>query len=211
MKPRPIQVVLVDDHPLMREGTRGLLDSETDMHVVGVAGDAATALRLVRELRPDVLVLDLRLPDASGIEVARRVRGESATTAVLILTGYEDVSYEHALRRVPGVGGYLRKTASGEDIVNAIRAVAAGRTVFGPQSDQAMADPSTPRPDLLTERELEVLRLLSAGRRNADVAQELVVSIKTVEFHVGNLLDKLGARSRTEALAVARRAGILPE
>ena len=210
MKPTPIQVVLVDDHPLLREGTRGLLKEEPDMEVVGVAGDAATALRMVRELCPDVLVLDLRLPDASGVEVAKRVQGECPRTAVLILTGYEDVSYEQALRRL-GVGGYLRKTASGNEIVSAIRAVAAGRAVFGPESCDAVGDPSAPRPDLLTERELEVLRLLSAGRRNAEVAQELVVSIKTVEFHVGNLLDKLGARSRTEALAVARRAGILPE
>jgi DNA-binding NarL/FixJ family response regulator len=202
----PIRVVLVDDHPLVREGTQALLAGQLGIVVAGVAGDAATALRLLEEERPDVLLLDVRLPDASGIEVARRARAVRPDTAIVILTGYDDVAYVRTLLQM-GVRGYLRKTASGQDIVAAIRAVAAGHSVLG--SDVAETT-SAAGAEPLTDRELEVLRLLALGRRNGEVAADLGISIKTVEFHVGNILGKLRARSRTEALVIARQSGYVP-
>jgi DNA-binding NarL/FixJ family response regulator len=202
----PIRVVLVDDHPLVREGTQALLAGQLGIVVAGVAGDAATALRLLEEERPDVLLLDVRLPDASGIEVARRARAVRPDTAIVILTGYDDVAYVRTLLQM-GVRGYLRKTASGQDIVAAIRAVAAGHSVLGSDVVETTS-PAGAEP--LTDRELEVLRLLALGRRNAEVAADLGISIKTVEFHVGNILGKLRARSRTEALVIARQSGYVP-
>jgi DNA-binding NarL/FixJ family response regulator len=200
-----IRVVIVDDHPLVREGTLALLRDEPDVVVAGVAGDAATAVRLLEEQQPDVLLLDIRLPDATGVDVARRAASLRPETAILILTGYDDVAYARALLQL-GVRGYLRKTASGQDIVAAIRALAAGQIVLGSDIVSATHGADT---DPLTEREIEVLRLLATGRRNTEVAAELGVSIKTIEFHVGNLLGKLGARSRTEAIVLARQIGYL--
>lgn len=200
-----VRVVLVDDHPALRQGTAAILDADAGMEVVGATGEGAAAIRLVEELRPDVLLLDVRLPDLSGVEVARRVRAAHPAVAVLVLTGYEDASYVRALLAL-GVGGYLGKSASGEEIVAAVRAVAAGRTVLVSAAARGALGEQAPT---LTDREAEVLRLLATGRRNAEIAEALTVSLRTVEFHVGNVLSKLGARSRTDAIRKARRQGLV--
>ncbi len=204
----PIRVILVDDHPLLREGTRALLAQNAGIAVVGAAGDGKAALRLVGEQHPDVLLLDIHLPDISGVEVAREVRVRSPRVAILVLTGYEDVGYARGLLQL-GVQGYLRKSASGAEIVAAIRAVAAGQTVLAPAVTRVVIANGV---DPLTAREYEVLGLLARGQRNAEIARTLAVSVKTVEFHISHVLDKLGVRSRTEAILKARQQGFaLPE
>lgn len=201
----PIRAVLVDDHPALRHGTQAILQQAGGIEVIGATGEGAEALQLVESLRPDVLLLDLHLPDVNGVEVARRVRERCPEVAVLVLTGYEEVGYVRALREL-GVRGFVGKTASNEQIVAAVRAVAAGRTVLVSEGVEATLRAGSP---VLTSREQEVLRLLAAGKRNQEIADALCVSLKTVEFHVGHVLEKLGARSRTEAIVEARRQGFV--
>lgn len=201
----PIRVVIVDDHPMLREGTRALLERQPDLVVVGATGQGGEALRLAAELRPDVLLLDVHLPDLSGVEVARRLRDTQPELAVLVLSNYEEPSYVRALLHL-GARGYLGKTASGDQITAAIRAVAAGRTTVLSETARAALGGGV----ALTARELDVLRRLTAGRRNGEIARELSISENTVEFHVRRVLQKLGVRSRTEAIRMAQRQGLVP-
>lgn len=202
---QPIRVVVVDDHPILREGTRTFLERAPEVEAVAAAGDGASALALVAQHQPDVLLLDVHLPDMSGVEVTRRVREEFPGVAVLILTGYDDMGYARALLQL-GVQGYLRKTVSGEEMLAAIRAVAEGRTVLiSEMASKALGSENEP----LTPREQEVLQLLAAGRRNAEIASALAVSVKTVEFHISHVLEKLGARSRAEAIGKALQLGLV--
>ena len=202
----PIRVVIVDDHPMLREGTRALLDARPGIAVAGVAGEGAAALRLVAELRPDVLLLDVQLPDLSGIEVARRVRDAHPAVAILVLTNYEEAGYVRALLQL-GARGYLGKAASGDEIAAAVRAVARGEgSVLSPTARAVLGAGAVE----LTARETEVLQLLAVARRNGEIARELSISENTVEFHVRHLLQKFGARSRAEAVLKARQAGYVP-
>jgi DNA-binding NarL/FixJ family response regulator len=200
-----INVVLVDDHPLVQAGTQALLEESVGTRVQGAAGDAATALNLVREHRPDVLLLDVRLPDMSGIELARQVRAQYPSIAILVLTGHDEIGYARALRQI-GVRGYLSKTASGPEIVAAVRAVAVGQDTFQGAAAKASCEANL---DALTDREQEVLSLLVQGLRNAEIADKLRTSVKTAEFHVGRLLHKLHARSRSEAIIRAQELGLV--
>jgi DNA-binding NarL/FixJ family response regulator len=199
--PPRIQVLIVDDHPLVREGTRAALERSGHVEVIDTAADGSEALRLIAQRHPDVLLLDLHLPDISGLEVARQVRADAPDVAVVIITGYEDTSYMRALLQI-GVRGYLRKTMSGTEIVNALQDAVAGRAVID-RPDSSAHEP-------LTTREEEVLASMAAGGRNGEIAQQLGVSVKTVEFHIGHVLEKLGARSRTEAVVRARQLGLIP-
>src|SRR5689334_15656218 len=189
---RPIRVLIVDDHPMAREGTRALLERSAAIEVVGAVGEGFAALWLLRELQPDIVLLDVRLPDISGIEVARQLRTEFPTVKVLVVTGYDEIGYARALLQL-GVRGYLAKSASGAELVAAVRAVAAGNQVITAEAARGIVEG---RNDPLTAREHEVLQRLVAGRRNAEIADDLCLSLKTVEFHVRNVLQKLGARSR---------------
>lgn len=205
----PTRVVVVDDHPMMREGTRATLEQQDDLAVIGVAGDGAEALRMSDALRPDILLLDLGLPDMSGIQVARQVRASSPEVGVVVLSAHDTLGNLRSLKDL-GVRGFLSKLASSEELVGAVRRVAAGGTALaagGGSTPPDAAEPSEP----LTAREADVLRLLAAGRRNMEIAAELSVSVNTVEFHVRHVLAKLGARSRTEAALRARELGLYPE
>lgn len=203
-----VRVAIVDDHPMVREGTRALLERSDAIVVVGIAGEGAAALRLAQQLRPDVLLLDVRLPDMSGIEVARQLRATCPEVKVLVVTGYDEIGYSRALLQL-GVHGYLPKSASGAQIISSILTIAAGERL----RPGAATHTGVVRDRVeLTMRELDVLRLLLTGRRNAQIAEELCVSLKTVEFHLRNIFLKLGASSRAEAVCIALQEGIcVPE
>jgi DNA-binding NarL/FixJ family response regulator len=197
LQPKVIRVVVADDHPVAREGTQSCLQRCPDIDVVGVAETGAGALKLVQELQPDVLVLDVRFPDRNGVEVARVIRRQFPSVAILLLTGYPSLGYDRELL-VQCVHGLLSKSSPSDQIVAAVRAASASAQrlqPLGPLLDLAA--------DALTSREEEILELMNAGNRNAEIASSLGLSVKTVEYHVSHILGKLRARSRTEALVKA--------
>jgi DNA-binding NarL/FixJ family response regulator len=189
---RTIRVVVVDDHPMARDWTSGSLAEAPGIEVVGAAENGLGGLRLVTSLRPDVLVLDVHLPDISGIEVARRVRAALPRVAVLIVTGFDDASYAQALRQL-GVCGYMTKSASAAELVDAVRRAASG--VGRPTTSEAQ--------QALSARDRQLLALLASGRRNDEIASTLDLSLNVVEYRVGQLLRTLGVRSRAEAIHLA--------
>ena len=202
---RVIRVAIVDDHPLVREGTVALLSRRGDLEIVGVACDGASALQLVDAQQPDVLLLDLGLPDLTGIEVARSVRTRWPGVAVLVLTGYATQRYTQLLVRL-GVAGLINKSSPSEQLLDSIYSAADGRKLA---DSRRVSSTNTHHRQALTAREHEVLGLMAGGFRNAEIAAELSVSLNTVEFHVRHVLDKLDARSRTEAVLRARALGYL--
>ena len=201
-----IRVLLADDHVTTREGLRRLLDEDAALEVVGVAGDGEETVRLARELRPDILLLDISMPLLNGVEVARVLETALPETRIVVLTGYSDSEeYARALLRL-GVKGYLSKTASLEEVIDALRSVHAGHTHMEPAVSALLASADQPGPEERpTPRELDVLRLVAKGYGNADIAKDLFIVERTVEFHVTNLLGKLQASSRTEAVYLARQ------
>jgi two-component system response regulator NreC len=211
-----LRVALCDDHALVRGGLRRILEEADDMVVVGEAGSAADAERLAKAERPDVFVMDLGLPDANGIEATRRVRAVSPRTAVLVLTVHDDIAY---LRRAfeAGAVGYLVKDAADVDLVQAVRTVAGGGQYVHPSLGAALLAPETAGARLggpggeLSEREVDVLRLVALGLTNAEIAEQLFVSVRTVETHRSHIHQKLGIRSRAELVRLAREAGLLDE
>ena len=208
-----IRVALCDDHGVVRAGLRAILAGEGDLEVVGEAGSVAEATRLAADEHPDVFVLDLNLPDGDGLEATRAIAGLSPTTKVLILTVHDDVAY---LRRAfdAGAAGYLIKDAADLELVLAVRRVAAGDRYVHPSLGAALVAndnrPSASGPGgALSGRETEVLRLIAQGYTNAQAAQELFVSVRTIETHRAHIQQKLGVRSRAELVRAAREAGLL--
>jgi DNA-binding NarL/FixJ family response regulator len=205
-----IRLVLADDHDMVLESLRRRLDRENDLMVVGTVTSGAAVAPAVVEWRPDVVVLDFRLPDIDGVAVTRQVLAESPGTRILMLTGSGD---DAALPAAMDAGcvGYLDKTAPFEHLVSGIRRAAAGELVLSAADLGAVlaAKERPATPDLLTPREAEVLRLMAEGHVNRAIAEQLSVSVDTVRTHVQNLLSKLGAHSRLEAVAEARRRGFL--
>ncbi len=211
-----ITVALCDDHAVVRSGLRRILDDEPDLTVVGEAGDPERALELATSERPAVMVMDIGLPRASGIEVARRVRQASPATRILMLTVHDDVAY---LRKAfdAGATGYLVKEAADVELVQAVRAVNAGRRYVHPSlgaallsSEASQQVPAGPG-GALSERETEVLRLIALGHTNAEISAELYLSVRTVETHRAHIHQKLGKRSRSELVAFARASGLLDQ
>lgn len=202
------RIVLAEDHALVRDGTRQILDGQPDLQVVGEAGDGVTALALIGRLQPDLAVLDIRMPGLNAVEITRRLREAAPQTRVLILTAYDDDDFVAAAIEA-GAQGYLLKTVRATELVHAVRSICAGEIVLHPAIAAKMAQLLLRRGqapgdvadrEILTPRELAVLCLTAEGLRNREIALRLGVSSRTVEGHLSNILGKLGVTSRTAAV-----------
>lgn len=205
MSTTTVRVLLADDHAITREGTRRLIETQESFSVIAEAADGEEAIRLTRELEPDIVLLDVSMPRADGLQVARVIRQSLPRTRIVVLTGYDSPPYTRALRHL-GVHGYLSKSASTNEILQALRAVTSGGCYYqsSPDNPSPSAD-ATPDDEEPTAREVEVLRLVVEGYRNRDIARQLGLSERTVHFHLTNVFLKLNARSRTEAVFLARQ------
>lgn len=215
-----ISLLLADDHAVVRAGTRQLLERQPDMRVIGEASNGEEAVRLAVQLKPDVVIMDVRMPGMSGVEATRRIKQEVPQVAVLVLTAHDDDEYIFALLQA-GANGYLLKTAEIDELVRAIRAVASGRSMLDPTvAGKLMAQFASGRAPAewasdvkkdefegLTERELEILRLVGKGLTNKEIGRKLFISDRTVQAHLSNIFSKLGVGSRTEAAMYAVRRG----
>ena len=210
---RPISVVVADDHPVVRDGLRALIDSLDGLAVVGEATDGASAVREAQLLQPDVVVMDIRMPGVDGLEATRRIRAAVPGTAVLVLTMYEDDDTVFAAMRA-GASGYLLKGAEQGEIERAVRATAAGEAIFGPGvAARVLGYFTVPRPAVeesfpeLTTREREILDRVAAGERNGAIARALGLAPKTVSNHLSSIFVKLAVADRSEAIVRAREGG----
>ncbi|MFC2015452.1 response regulator [Chloroflexota bacterium] len=212
-----IEVLIVDDHGVVRQGLRTYLELLDDIEVIGEAENGLEAMAQVRQHQPDVVLMDLVMPEMDGIEATRQVSAISPSTRVIVLTSFADDEKVFPAIKA-GATGYLLKDVSPGDLANAIRAVHAGETHLHPDItkklvDQLASPRSDPRPtpDELTPRELEVLRLIAQGKSNREIARALAISDKTVKTHVSNILSKLHLADRTQAAIFAHRHGVAPE
>lgn len=214
MTDEPIRVVLADDHAVVRAGIRKFLEKEDDIQVVAEVDDGQAAVEAIQRRAPDVVVLDIKMPKMSGIEVTRWVRANSPSTGVLVLTAYDDDPFVLAVLQA-GANGYVLKTADARDIVHAVHSVYEGKSALDPEIAQKMmaqiAGKGTPAAvEQLTERELEVLEYAARGYTNKAIGLQLGISDRTVQGHLAKTFDKLQAASRTEAVMRAVSLGWLP-
>jgi NarL family two-component system response regulator LiaR len=216
-----IKVMLVEDHVLVREGTRKLLERESDLQIVAEAGDGEEAVRLAPIHRPDVIVMDIAMPKLNGIEATKQIKAANPSTVVLVLTAYDHDQYIFALLEA-GAAGYLLKDVSTDDLIEAIRAVHAGESVLHPTIARKVVNYFARRAgrrsaegegrdifDQITEREEQVLKLAAKGLTNRGIADALAISVRTVQVHLSNIFSKLGVGSRTEAVLCALREGLI--
>ncbi|WP_328383916.1 response regulator transcription factor [Streptomyces sp. NBC_00400] len=208
----PVTVLVVDDDELTRTGLRTLLSAKPDLDVVGEVDDGAEVVAAVTRLRPDVVLMDVRMPLVDGIEATRRLRALPDPPKVVVITTFENDEYVWDALRA-GASGFIRKRAPSQQIAHAIRLVAAGDSVLFPDAVRRMAAGRQVRRDAsvttaLTGRETETLRLMARGLSNQDIAARLVVSLETVKTHVGNVLAKLGVGNRTQAVVLAFETGV---
>ena len=213
MKPvTVIRLLIVDDHPIVRDGLRGVFDGEEGFEVAGEASDGAQALERAAELEPDVVLMDLRMPAMGGVEAIRRLRADRPDVRVLVVTTYDTES--DVLPAIEaGATGYLLKDAPRADLIHAVRATAQGQPVLAPSVAQRLMTrvqaPATPATEALTDRELEVLRLVASGTTNRETARELFISEATVKTHLLHAYAKLGVRDRAAAVSEAYKRGLL--
>jgi len=211
----PMSILIVDDHGVLRAGLRALLNAEPDLHVVGEAADGQTGLRLATELNPDLVLMDITMPGMSGIQVTRQLKETLPSTRVLILTLHEDESLLREAIRA-GASGYILKQAVEAELISAIRAVGRGELYIHPAMTRALLKDVSPLlvpeenpTEPLSPRELEVLRLVAQGHTNRQVAEMLHLSVRTVESHRANLMDKLGLSSPAQLVRYAIEHGFL--
>jgi NarL family two-component system response regulator LiaR len=209
------RIVIADDHAVLREGMRDLLENEKEFEVVGEAANGEEAARLAGELKPDVVILDIVMPKLSGIEAAKLIKKESPATAILVLTAYSDMRYILGLLEA-GACSYLLKSARGREIVTAIKAMRSGDSVLDPVVTrkllervvgEAVRTGGAQSSGRLTPREIEVLRLAAKGISNKDIASELFLSLRTVKAHLTNIFNKMGCGSRTDAIIKGIKEG----
>lgn len=212
-----IRILLADDHAVVRQGTRELLEREEDLEVVAEAGDGEEAVQLAFSQRPDVAIMDIAMPKLNGIEATRQIKASLPTTAVLVLTAYDNDQYIFALLEA-GAAGYLLKDVRAEELIKAVRAVHAGESVLHPAIARKVVNRFAPAAskraeesvqESLTEREMEVLKLAAKGMTNQEIAQELALSVRTVQTHLSNIFGKMQVGSRTEAVLQGLKKGWL--
>jgi len=210
-----IRILLAEDHVVVRQGTRQLLEREQDLKVIGEAGDGEEAIQLAARLKPDVVIMDVAMPKLSGIEATKQIKALLPSAAVLVLTSYDYDEYIFSLLEV-GAAGYLLKSVTGDELIGAIRAINAGEPILHPVVVRKLmtrlsprdASPAVARPlEVLSEREMEVLRLAAKGKRNKDIAEVLLISVRTVQAHMRSIFNKLGVGSRSEAVLYGVKRG----
>ena len=209
-----IRIVLADDHVILRQGTRQLLEHEPDIEVVGEASNGAEAVELVSKLEPDIVIIDVAMPGMNGIEATKKIKEILPGTKILVLTGYDYDEYIFSLLEI-GAAGYLLKDVSGDDLVGAVRAVYQGEPVLHPAVMRKLMNrfktPTTRQTetpiDVLSEREMEVLKLAVSGKSNKDIADALNISLRTVQAHMRSIFNKLGVGSRSEAIVSGLKKG----
>ena len=203
---KKIRLLLAEDHVVVREGTRQLLEHEPDFAIVGEASNGEEAVRLAKQLKPDVVVMDVNMPKLGGIEATKQIKAALPATIVLVLSGYDYDEYIFSMMEA-GAAGYLLKDVSGDDLIDAVRAVYAGEPMMHPAVLQKLMRrfvspppvPAKPFPSL-SEREMEVLKVMSRGMSNKNIAGELFISERTVQAHIRSIFNKLGVSSRSEAI-----------
>ena len=212
-----IRILLAEDHVVVRQGTRQLLEHEPDFEIVGEAGDGEEAVRLAAQLKPDVVIMDVAMPNLSGIEATKQIKAQLPSVIVLVLTGYDYDEYVFSMLEA-GAAGYLLKNVSGDELIRAIRAVYGGEPMMHPTilkklitrfktlpTPAGLASAESPQP--LSEREMEVLKVAAKGMSNKDIASTLFISERTVQAHMRSIFNKLGVGGRSEAVVYGLKRG----
>lgn len=210
-----IKILIADDHAVVREGTRQILEQEPDLDVVAEAADGEEAVRLAGSSKPDVVIIDIAMPKVDGIEATKQIKALFPDMAVLVLTAYDDDQFVFGLLEA-GAAGYLLKSVRGRELIDAVRRIYAGESVLHPAIARKVLNrfvPTTGRPagqrssEVLSEREMEVLKLAAKGLSNQNIADDLCLSLRTVQAHLGHIFNKLQVSSRTEAVVRALKEG----
>ena len=211
------RILIADDHAMLREGMRNLLEQEKDFELVGEATNGEEAVKIAKELKPDIVIMDIVMPKLNGLEATKQIKQASPSTSILILTAYSDIRYIIGLLEV-GACGYLLKNAPGNDVVKAIRAVRSGESVLDPEVTrkliQRLANLSKSEEQRgaggqLTTREMEILNWASQGLSNKEMSEKLFISLRTVKAHMTNIFNKLGCSSRTDAIIKGLKQGYI--
>jgi NarL family two-component system response regulator LiaR len=210
-----IKVLIADDHAVVRDGTRRILEQEADMEVVAEAADGTEAVKLAGSSKPDVAIIDIAMPGMDGIEATRQIKSLYPSVAILILSAYDDDQFVFSLLEA-GAAGYLLKSVRGRELIEAVRQVHAGESVLHPAIARKVLNRFVPTPgrpsppqtaEILSDREIEVLRLATGGLSNQQIADKLFLSLRTVQAHLGHIFNKLQVSSRTEAVVHALKEG----